>query len=526
MHNILTDPLIRMDKSDGGRIQASLPEVYAALMADEVDAFPALRPHQRHAWHAFLVQLGTMAAHIAGIHALPVDVEEWRRIIRGLTPDFPEDEPWHLVVEDLTKPAFMQPPASSVSKASEYKTTVETPDELDMLVTSKNHDVKTSVAVASEYDDLILALISIQTSEGFLGAGNYGVSRMNGGLGSRPAFSVTPSTRLGIHVRRDISALLERRNDLLNDSPTSDGGVSLLWVLPWDGAKVEALLINALDPFYIEICRRIRLQVSQGGRITAVRATSKGTRIEAKALKGVTGDPWTPVDQRNSKSLTLAAGGFTYKRIVDYLFGWSQPILCRPTGEEARSSGTVQLVARAIVRGQGKTEGYYERTIPIRTKMRSAMLRRSSSADLGVVAKERIEDVGKVQRILSHAIQVFLARGETDKISPEHRNLARTWLNQLDDFVDARFFDALQTEFEAADRDERARIRNDWLLNGADGVVDRARGILDDAIDSLPCPEIERYKARVAAEGLFEGRMRGGTGLPGLYDKEGEKNDD
>ena len=66
MYNILTDPLIRFDLSDRSRVIASLPEVYAALMAAEVDAFPGLRPHQRHAWHAFLVQLGTMAMHRSG----------------------------------------------------------------------------------------------------------------------------------------------------------------------------------------------------------------------------------------------------------------------------------------------------------------------------------------------------------------------------------------------------------------------------------------------------------------------------
>ena len=67
MYNILAEHLIRMDISDGSRLVASLPEVYAALMADEVDAFPALRPHQRHAWHAFLVQLGAMAMHRADL---------------------------------------------------------------------------------------------------------------------------------------------------------------------------------------------------------------------------------------------------------------------------------------------------------------------------------------------------------------------------------------------------------------------------------------------------------------------------
>ena len=125
-----------------------------------------------------------------------------------------------------------------------------------------------------------------------------------------------------------------------------------------------------------------------------------------------------------------------------------------------------------------------------------------------------------MQRILSHSIQVFLARGDTDKLSQQHRNRARPWLYQLDEIIDERFFEALQDEFDAGDLKERERIRNRWLANGTDGVVDHARRIRDDAMDSLPCPEIERYKARVAAEGLFEGRIRGNSGLPFLFDQE------
>ena len=528
MLNILTEPLIRMN-TGGGRMKASLPEVYAALMADEVEAFPALRPHQRHAWHAFLVQLGTMTMHKAGVSDPPTDATEWAGLIRGLMQNFPDDEPWQLVVDDITKPAFMQPPASSGGKLAEYKSSIETPDELDILVTSKNHDVKSSVAVASGYDDLILALISLQTSEGYSGAGLYGIAKMNGGLGSRPAFSITPSTRTGKHVRRDIVVLLERRDDLLDNSPMRESGVGLLWTVHWDGGKVESLLLNSLDPLFIEVCRRVRLRVGDDGRLRAIRATSKAARIEAKALNGVTGDPWTPVDRGNGKSLTLAAGGFTYKRTVNYLIDWDRPILCNPTGEEVRSSDTMYLVARGMVRGQGKTEGYHERTIPIRKKLGSAMMRSGSGTDdLGQIANRRIEQIGTVQRILSHAIQVFLARGETDKVSPEHRNLVRPWLNRLDEIVDARFFERLQEEFEADARDERQRIRNEWLRNDTekDGVVDHARKILADAVESLPCPEIERYKARVAADGLFEGRIRGNKGLPFLFPEKGDDDDD
>ncbi len=57
MYNILTEPLIGLVKTGDFRAEVSLPDVYAALMADQIESFPALRPHQRHAWHAFLVQV-------------------------------------------------------------------------------------------------------------------------------------------------------------------------------------------------------------------------------------------------------------------------------------------------------------------------------------------------------------------------------------------------------------------------------------------------------------------------------------
>ena len=511
MLNILKEPLIGVATPTGTE-KTSLPETYATLMADQVEAFPALRPHQRHAWHAFLVQLGTMSVHRAGLPEPPDEAKEWEGLIRGLTADFPDDEPWHLVSEDITKPAFMQPPASSLDKEKDYKNVVATPDELDMLVTSKNHDLKASVGSSGDVDDWIFALITLQTMEGFSGAGNYGISRMNGGLGSRPAFSLAPQGGPGAHVRRDVRALL-------SDYPVSTGTRGLLWLLPWDGTSAERLLPNQLAPFYIEVCRRVRLRAGEDGRLYAIRTSSKAARIEGKDAKGRTGDPWTPHNpNRDGLPLTLAAGGFNYKRVTEYLINWERPDLLKPTAIEERSDETMQLVARAMVRGQGKTEGYFERVIPVRSRTRRAMLRRSgrdSVEDLGNLAQKRIERIGAVQRILSHAIQVFAARGDSDNVSPEHRRLAAPWLNRLDEFIDDRFFDDLQDEFEAGDDTERDRVHNDWLR---DFVVPSARDILRDAADSLPCPAIHRYRARVNAEGLFEGRIRGNSGLPFLFD--------
>ena len=521
MFDILTEPVIRMDTA-AGRRSASLPEVYATLMADAVVAFPALRPYPRHAWHAFLVQLGAMAMHRAGVAEPPSEASEWAGLIRGLTQDWPDDEPWRLVVDDITKPAFMQPPAKSAGKLAEYKSTVATPDELDLLVTSKNHDLKSAVISDANADDWLFALVNLQTMEGFGGAGNYGISRMNGGLGSRPAFSLTPSTRPGAHVRRDIIALMEQHSPLV-----SSVGDSLLWTLPWDGTADEVLNLARLAPLYIEVCRRVRLRSTADGRLSAVRTSSKAARINAKASNGVTQDPWTPVDLRDKKGekvLTLPGGGFTYRRVVDYLdeTKFTLPALAEPTPAERHSQDTMQLVARAMVRGQGKTEGHYERIIPIRSKTRTAMIRGGNAAgDLGSIAQDRIADIAAVQRILGHAIATFAARGDSSNTSPEQRQRARLWQNRLDEIMDASFFEKLQDEIVEDNRAERDRIRNDWRLD----VVGKARRILHDATDALSCPAMFRDKARVSAEGVFEGRVRNDGRLAAAFTPQGDDDD-
>ena len=526
MFNLLTEPLIRMETASGGRESASLPEVYAALMADRVDAFPALRPHQRHAWHAFLVQLGVMAMHRAGLAAPPSEPAEWERIVRAMTiTEWPEDDPWQLVVDDITKPAFMQPPASSPARAKDYKTRVDTADKLDMLVTSRNHDLKQAVAAHAAADDWLFALVTLQTMEGFGGANNYGISRMNRGLGNRPAFSLAPAGRRpGAHVRRDMAALMEFLPEILRDYPhyRVEGGMSLLWTVPWDGTAGESRVPTGFHPLYIEVCRRVRLAWGDGA-LCAQRANTKAARIEGKAQMGRTGDPWTPIDPaREGVPLTLGAGGFTYRRITDYLNKWTRPALLKPTRAEARDPAPMELVARATVRGQGKTEGYYERSVPIRPKFKTAMMGHGDMQDIGDIAKGRIDQVAIVQRILSHAIQTFAARGETSNVSAEGRRLARPWLNRLDDIVDATFFEDLQEEFEADDQD-RQRIRNEWLKGH---VVDKARVLFHEATESLPCPVIHRYKAAVNAEGLFEGRLRGPNGLPFLFEAAERKEDE
>jgi CRISPR system Cascade subunit CasA len=186
-------------------------------MRDEITSFPALRAHQRHAWHSFLVLLAANAIHRARLSEPPETEPEWLTLLRSLTPDYTDDAPWCLV-SPPDRAAFLQPPIPG-GKLAELNKLITTPDQLDMLVTAKNHDLKQTLMAAAQPDDWIFALLTLQTMQGFLGAGNYGISRMNRGYGNRAALGIAPPGGPGAHVRRDVLRLLVTR-----DHYASEGG--------------------------------------------------------------------------------------------------------------------------------------------------------------------------------------------------------------------------------------------------------------------------------------------------------------
>ena len=98
--NVLNVPLLQVSP----KCRVSLPGLLAQLTQDQVDGYPALRPHQAPAWHMFLVQLAALGLHRAGIDVLPESEAEWVKVLRGMTSEFPDDEPWCLAVEEWSKP--------------------------------------------------------------------------------------------------------------------------------------------------------------------------------------------------------------------------------------------------------------------------------------------------------------------------------------------------------------------------------------------------------------------------------------
>ncbi len=504
MFDLLTDQLIRTDIREPARMTLSLPEVYQTMIADDVIAFPALRAHQRHAWHAFLAQLGAIAVYNRGCDGPPRGADQWHDLLAALTPDSLNHSPWHLIVDDPTVPAFMQCPAPD--GLASYRKKVVAADDLDLLVTAKNHDIKSSVAVGGEVDDWIFSLVSVQTMSGFGGAGNYGIARMNGGYSSRPCLGLAPANGgPGAHLEHDIRRLVEHRGRLLQsheDYFDADSGLALLWTEPWDGTS--SLQLDELHPHFIEICRRVRL-FRRNGRIIARAAASKKARIAAKHARGNVGDHWTPVARADVKALSISTVGFRYDRLAELVLDDTK--YQRPPAMEVDAAGdrSWRLVARGIAAGQGKTEGYHERSdIVLRPKVASSLMGVGAARNrLAELSTEQLAEIRAVAQALRFAIAIAATGGsDASAVTGSDREKAYPYLRQFDATVDLHFFTALQERFEAAEGDRRTVEREFVGL-----LVSRAKSLLWEAIETVPCASIQRYRARTRAVTAFWGSL-------------------
>ena len=506
---LLTDPVIAVMGPDG---RVSLPEVLARLVGDGVAAFPELAPWQAHAWHAFLVQVAGLALVRAGREALPAQAAEWADLLRGLSradgwASDGDDAPWCLVVEDWTKPAFLHPPLPEAPHGA-LKPAADRPDLLDVLLTAKNHDVKAGRADRATPGQWLFALLSLQTMQGFSGNTLYGIARMNGGFSSRPALGLVPGTpegwRPGPRFVRDLRVLLAAREGFFADRPYRRDGLGLVWLAPWDG--VASLGLDALDPWFIEVCRRVRLVAADDGTLTAHAAGSKAARIDAKVLNGNLGDPWVPVDKKGA-ALTVSGRGFHYTALCDLIAKADfLPSLMQRT-HKGIDDGAVALLARVLVRGQGQTEGYHERLVPMPPCL-SALDEEDARRVMGEISEQRIKDVRAASgKVLYPALRRLLRPrdGDDGKLPPGEQKWVAKWLDDLDRRVDAAFFDLLwgevRAEIEGGDPEAERLV---WLqfLQG------EAKDVMARAVAAAPKVLSRTYRSRAEAQGLFSGQMR------------------
>lgn len=512
MLNLLTDAMLTVECVAGKARQLTLPHLYEMMARDEVVAFPRLRAHQSPAWHALLVQLGVVACERAGLIEPPIDAEQWCRILRGLTPDWPEDQPWRLVMDDDALPAFLQPPQPKGS--APLKNRIDHPDRLDLLVTSKNHDLKQALAQGAIAEDWLFTLVSLQTQEGFLGNGNYGCARMNGGFANRSYLMLAPAgLGFGGRVFRDLRRLLQDAAGFYATADFLGGrkGYALLWLLPWDGTS--SLALSSLHPLFIEVCRRVRLR-SLDDVIHASAGGSKVARIDAKASKGHVGDPWLALDiDGEPKAFTLSADGFSYQRITRLLFDASK--YRRPwllTTDDQEDEMALVLEASGLVRGQGKTEGFHRRRLTIPGSIVQQMLDPDRNAHLALRSAEFIALAAAAQgKALRPAlIQLFQGKEDPDWRKPSNDSLCRPWQMMFDKRVDEIFFSNLFGLIDQEDH-EAARTFSQQLATHAVAAFKMA-------VEAAPRNEGRRDLAEARARLLLGAALK--RHLPALRETE------
>lgn len=490
--NILNDPPLLLSDQSGQERAVDLPSLLAAYAVGEVRDLPFLRPHQRASWHSFCVQLGALALYRAGAQTIPDVAEAWRGLLRALTADWPDDEPWRLVVEDVTKPAFMQAPIPN-GATDPHKNLIETPDDLDVLVTSKNHGMKQGLAGKAGPAAWVAALVTLQTTGGFLGAGNYGVARMNGGFATRPQIGLVPPGGPGAHWQRDVTVMLRQRDWFFRqvDGFAQDGGQALLWCLPWDGAA--SLELAELDPWCIEICRHVRLGRGTDGALLARSGGSSAARIAAKERKGNLADPWTPIDLHKESAAYNTAPRYAVMSAV--LFDdshWIRPLLL--DWQEGSDPDVMTARFDVVVRGQGTTEGHLVREVRIAGERRLRLMQSPAGRDrLAKLNRDMLEDVKMLRnKVLSIALMTLVQAGEdVDFGDTTAKTWVRPWLDEVDRLIEPIFFDHL---FARAENEAGAGLA--WA-----NVLGRiAHVVFDAAVDALPINGARRLKATAVAE--------------------------
>jgi len=278
-------------------------------------------------------------------------------------------------------------------------------------------------------------------------------------------------------------------------------GIVLIWMIPWD--LDSPLSLSQLDPFFIEIARAVRMTSTENS-LRALGAGSAGVRIAAKDLKGVLGDPWTPIvdDGKELKAWTVMSR-FSPKDLRDLVFGDERlriPFMQRPDPARASHSHTLKLSVLAPG-GMGKTNGYHETHIRIPGKAAGFLCKPGPERDrLASRSKESLTKAGEIQnRVLKTALYSLLEAGP-EKINFDKREVS-AWVNRaIECYAEAWARDFFPRLWESLDQDDET-ARQAWL----EYLSDLAWTVLQDAIDRLPLRTGRGYRSRVRAEGTFYG---------------------
>lgn len=503
MHDLLNDLLIGI-RTPAGLSRVSLAELLARLSGGQELDYTGLRPHQADPWHAFLVQIAaSVMARRPEVSAPPIDEAFWRAGLLDLADG--QASAWQLLVEDVTKPAFMQHPLDSATELTAFKPKATTPDELDVLVTAKDHDLKAARMDGADPEPWLYALLTYQTTSGFLGAGNFGSVRMNGGFGSRAFVSLVSSCKPAARFVEELVALHQQRGAFVGTGLGFQArGVVLTWTRPWSRQSSQ-WGIQELEPCFVEAVRPLRLMAADRS-IQALGATSAARQIGPKALEnGDVGDPWTPInvsDKKKGRSALTVSGS-----------GWSPELLCRLLFEDGIEltalqrprpgmTGTSWFIGSVLVRGKGTTEGFHRFEVPVPARARGWLMKAEDRDKLAHAARDLIGDAREVERTL-HGALIVLSEGGSESVDFRNDTL-QAWSAAAIDALSLGWSERLFPTLWQVTEEESATVRDRWRQ----ALVARVREALHDAHRRLPLPSSRRYRAQVRARGYLETSLR------------------
>jgi len=419
----------------------------------------------------FLTQLAAIALHRGGVTDPPHEETTWRQALLDLTNG--SREPWALIVEDLSRPALFQPPVPEGDIGGWSR--CQFPDDIDILVTAKAHDVKTSMIPGDDVEAWIYALATLQTAQGYPGRGYNGIARMNGGYGSRPRVGLSADQTLSSRFRRDVAVLLSSWPDLLRRGYRDDG-VSLVWAEPWDGST--SLPMEGLAPHFIEVCWRVRCE--DGGGVIARYTTTRARRCLPEVDNGDTGDSWAPVE-RDKGVLSVGGRGFHYVLLSRILLGSDFEEAAAQTLREEDPT-PVLFLASALARGQGKTDGLHERSLLLGGRARWHLGRPDTRAAAGRRAAARVVAVQTMRsKVLYPALKQLFPESEVK--------------DEFEARVDDEFFEHLFATLD--DDDDQARLA--WERR----LIELGRAELERGLRRLSVPTAQSWRATSAAESIF-----------------------
>ena len=496
-HDLLDEPLLTWRDREGNRGMTTLPGILRRLGSGELVDFPRTRAHQFDPWSMFLTQLAAIALHRAGGTDPRLSEHEWKGHLLALTDG--SHEPWCLVVTDLAKPAFFQAPVPE-GKLDDWKIK-QRPDDLDILVTSKAHDVKTGLVDASETEAWVYALTALQTMQGYSGPSLQSISRMKSGSGNRPRVSVAANPSPAGRFARDLRVMLDNWPNQLGLG-YSDNGIALVWTRPWDGS--DSLAMEDLCPYFVEICRRTRLRSLSSG-LEARYTTTDVRRCLPNIEDGDVGDPWIPI-KRDGGALTISDSGFDYKKVTELLFS-GQYKKAAAQDIKVSDGDPVFLLASAMPRGMGETGGLHERRLVISGAARG-LLGRSNGADiLGKRAVAQVEQTASmIKDVLEPSLRALFQIDEKKRPSKKNsggggfEGFLRATRKVFSHRVDEIFFTRLLGDVDQPDDDAR--------LAWEQTVKDIASAELQRAIERSCVPDVQRYKAISDAERKFRGCLK------------------